>query len=78
MNISFEPELENPSFETPEKQNAFNYQLTFFSAIVGCIFWFCTSASRETLNFELVSQLFIFVAQQQKKVFKPRFSKLRF
>ena len=78
VNISFEPEFGNASFETPEKQNAFNFQLTFFSAIVGFILWFCTSLSRETWSFELISQLFLFDAQQQKKVFKPSFSKLRF
>ena len=37
VNISFEPEFGNSSFETQEKQNAFNFQLTFLSTIVGFI-----------------------------------------
>ena len=78
FNISFESEFGNPRFETLEKQNVFNFQLTCFSAIVNFILWFCTSLSRETCSFELVSQLFLFFAHQQKKVFKPSFSKLGF
>ena len=35
VNISFESEFGNSGFETQEKQNAFNFQLTFFSAFVG-------------------------------------------
>jgi hypothetical protein len=57
----FEPEFGNPSFETPKKQNGFNFQLTWFSAIVDFILWFCTSLSSETCNFEL----FISDAKQQ-------------
>jgi hypothetical protein len=37
VNISFEPEFGNSGFVIQEKQNAFNFQLTFFSAIVGFI-----------------------------------------
>ena len=37
VNISFEPEFGNPRFETPQKRNAFNFQLTCFSAIVDFI-----------------------------------------
>ena len=37
-----EPEFGNPSFDTPEKQNVFNFQLTCFSAIFDFIlFWLC-------------------------------------
>ena len=32
VNISFEPEFENPRFLTPEKLNVFNFLLTRFSA----------------------------------------------
>ena len=64
VNISFEPEFGNPSLETPEKQNAFNFQLTCFSTIVDFILWFCTSLSRETWSFEHISQLFLFDTQQ--------------
>jgi len=78
VNISFEPEFGKPRFETPEKRNDFNFQLTCLSAIVDFIIWFCTSLSRETWNFELISQLFFFYAQQQRRVFKPSFSKLGF
>ena len=74
LNISFKPEFGNPRFETPKKQNVFNFQLTCFSAIVDFIIWYCTSLSRETWSFELISQSFLFYAQQQKRVFKPRFS----
>ena len=74
VNISFEPEFRNPRFETPKKLNVFNFQLTCFSAIVDFIIWFCTSLSRETWSFELISQSFLFYAQQQKRVFKPSFS----
>ena len=42
-NISFEPEFGNTRFETPEKHNVFNFKLTYFSAIVDFIIWFCTS-----------------------------------
>ena len=73
LNISFKPEFVNPRFETPKKQNVFNFQLTCFSAIVDFIIWFCTSLSRETWSFELISQSFLFYAQQQKRVFKPSF-----
>ena len=66
VNISFEPEFGNPRFETPKKLNVFNFQLTCFSAIVDFIIWFCTSLSRETWSFELISQSFLFYAQQQK------------
>ena len=41
FNISFEPEFGNSSFESLEKQNIFNFQLTF-SAIVDFILWFGT------------------------------------
>ena len=78
VNISFEPESGNPRFETQEIQNFFNFQLTCFSAIVDFIIRFCTSLSRETWSYELISQLFLFYAQQQKKVFKSSFSKHRF
>ena len=72
VKISFEPEFGNPRFETPEKLNVFNFQLTCFSAIVDFIIWFCASLSRETWSYELISQLFLFYAQQQKKVFKTQ------
>ena len=79
VNISFEPEFGNPRFETPQKMNVFNFQLTCFSAIVDLLFGSVhTSLSRETWSFELISQSFLFYAQQQKRVFKPSFSKLRF
>ena len=72
VNISFEPEFGNSSFETQEKQNAFNFQLTFLSTIVGFI-----QASAEKPG---VLNVFLsyFYAQQQRKVFKPSFSKLKF
>jgi len=70
VNISFEPEFGNPKLETPKKLNVFNFQLTCFSAIIDFITWFCTSLSRETWSF--------FYAQQQKRVFKPSFSRLGF
>ena len=44
-----------------------------FSAILDFIIWFCTSLSRETWSFELISQSVLFYAQQQKRVFKPSF-----
>ena len=78
VNISLEPEFGNPRFETPKKLNGFNFQLTCFSEIVDFIIWFSTSLSRETCSFELNSQSFLFYAQQQKRVFKPSFSKLGF
>ena len=37
VNISFEPEFGNPRFKTPQKLSVFNFQLTFFSAIVDFI-----------------------------------------
>ena len=74
VNISFESELGNPRFETPKKLNVFNFQLTCFSAIVDFIIWFCTSLSRETWSFELISQLFLFDAKKvfQTQVFKTQ------
>ena len=77
FNISFESEFGNPRFETLEKKNVFNFQLTF-SAIVDFILWFCTSLSNETWNLQLISQVLLFDAQQQKKFLKPSFSKLVF
>ena len=68
FNISFDPEFGNPSLESLEKQNVFNFQITF-SAIVDFILWFCTRLSSETWSFELISQLLLFDDQQQKKVF---------
>jgi hypothetical protein len=58
--------------------NVFNFQLTCFSAIVDFILCFSTSLSNETWSFKLISQLLRFDAQQQKKDFKPSFSKLGF
>ena len=74
QHFCFAQKFGNPSFETPEKQNVFNFQLTSFSAIVDFIILFCTSLSRETWSFELISQSFLFYAQQQKRIFKPSFS----
>ena len=59
FNISFESEFGNPRFETLEKQNVFNFQLTF-SAIVDFILWFCRTHISETCSFELISQLLLF------------------
>ena len=75
VNISFEPEFGNPRFETSETLNVFNFQLTRFSAIVDFTICFFTCLSRETWSFELISQLFLFYAQQKKRVFKCSFSK---
>ena len=75
--ISFEPEFGNPSLGTPEKRNIFNFQWTF-SPMVDFILWFCTSRSSETWSLQLISQLLLFDAQKQEKVFKCSFSKLRF
>ena len=55
VNITFEPEFGNPSFETPERQNVFNFELTCFSAIIDFILLFCTSLSSETCSFEHIS-----------------------
>ena len=66
----------NPSFDTPETQNVFNFQLTCVSVIFDFIR--CLSRGRDTLNLQLFCHLLLFDAQQQKKVFKPSFSKLRF
>ena len=66
--------LETPDLKPPQKLNVFNFQLNCFSAIFDFTIWFCTSLSRETWSFELISQSFLFYAQQQKKVFKPSFS----
>jgi hypothetical protein len=79
LNISFKPEFGNPRFETPKKQNVFNFQLTCFSAIVDFIIWYCTSLSRETWSFELISQSFLFFCSAAKEgfqtqIFKPNFS----
>ena len=78
VNISFEPEFGNSSFETQDKHNVFNFQLTWFSAVVDFIFWFCTNLSSKTWSFELISLLLLFDAQLQRKVFEPSFSKLGF
>ena len=59
----------NPNLETHVFKSRFTN--LGFSAIVDFILWFCTSLSSETWSFELISQ-------QQKKVFKPSFSKLVF
>ena len=74
VNISFELKFGSTSFETPEKENVFNFQLTCFSAIVDFILWFCPSLSRETWSFELISQLFLFDAKKvfQTQVFKTQ------
>ena len=76
VNISFEPDFGNPRFETPQKMNVFNFQLTCFSAIVDFIIWFFTSLSRsrETWSFELISQSFLSNAQQKTRVLKLSFS----
>ena len=66
QHFCFAQKFGNPSFETPEKQNVFNFQLTCFSAIVNFILWFCTSLSNDTWSFELISQLLLFDSQQQK------------
>ena len=70
VNISFEPEFGNPRFETQKKLNVFNFQLTCFSAIVDFIIWFCTSLSRETWSFELISQSFLFLWSAAKESFQ--------
>ena len=47
------------SFDTPEKQNVFNFQLTCFSAFFYFTLCFCTSLSSETWNLQLISQLLL-------------------
>ena len=74
-NISFEPEFGNPRIETQKNLNVFNFQLTRFSAIVDFIIWFCASLSRETCSFVIISQLFLFYAQQQKEGFQTQLFK---
>ena len=76
VNISFEPDFGNPRFETPKKTECFQFSVNLF--LSNFIIWFCTSLSRETWSFELISQSFLFYAQQQKIVFKPSFSNLPF
>jgi len=74
VNISFEPGLGNPRFETSEKLNVFNFQLTCFSAIIDFIIWFCTSLSRETWSLEFISQLF-FLCSAAKEGFQTQLFK---
>ena len=78
LNISFEPEFGNPSFETLEKPNVFNYQLTCFSVHI-CWFYslalYSTSLRRETWSFKLVFQFFLCSAAEegyQTQLFKTR------
>ena len=66
LNISFKPEFVNPRFETPKKQNVFNFQLTF-TAIVVFILCFCRTHSSETFSLEIISQLLLFDDEHQKK-----------
>ena len=76
FNISFESEFGNPLFETLEKQNVFNFQLTFSAIVdlvVDFILWFCRTHSSKTCSFELISQLLLFYDEQQKKFSNPAF-----
>ena len=73
VNKSFEPEFGNPSFETPEKLNVFNFQSTCFSAFVGFINGFCTCLSRETWSLKLIS----FLRSAAKEGFRTQLFKTR-
>ena len=67
MNNSFEPKFGNPSFETLEKLNVFNFWLACFSAFVDFILWKQASAEKPGgLNLFLS----YFFTIHQKKVFK--------
>ena len=76
--ISFEAEFGNPRFETPQKLNVFNFQLTCFSAIVDFIIWFCTSLSSAekpgVLN--LFLSHFFFMLSSKRGVSNPAFQNL--
>ena len=70
FNISFESEFGNPRFETLEKQNVFNFQLTF-SAIVDFILGFVepTAVKPVVLNLFL-SFCFLMMSSFQTQLFK--------
>ena len=73
VKISFEPEFGNPRFETPKKLNVLNFQLTYFSAIVDFIFWFCTSLSKEPGVLNLFLSHFFFMLISKRGFSNPAF-----
>ena len=77
--LGFQYQVLNPNLETQvlttQKTDCFQSEK---QAIFDFILCFCTSLSSETWNLQLISQLLLFDAQQQKKVLKPSFSKLVF
>ena len=73
VNISFEPEFGNPRFETPQKLNVFNFQLTCFSAIVDFIIWFCLSSAEKPGVLNLFLSHFFFMLSSKKRFSNPGF-----
>ena len=71
LQYQFEFEFGNPSFETPEKQNVFNFSVNLFLSsleqILNFILLLCTSLKSETWSFELISQLLFFVLSTKRK-----------
>ena len=72
--------IQAPTYRCHSSRNIlfFLNRILCFSAILDFIIWYCTSLSKDTWNFEIISQSFLFFAQQQKRVFKPSFSNLAF
>ena len=65
-----------PQIWNPRKTECFQFSVNLF--LSNCWFYYLVlykpQLSRETWSFELISQSFLFYAQQQKRVFKPSFS----
>ena len=74
--ISFEAEFGNPRFETPQKLNVFNFQLTCFSAIVDFIIWFCLSSAEKLGALNLFFSHFFFMLSSKRGVSNPAFQNL--
>ena len=75
VNISFEPEFENPRFETPRKTECFNFQLTCFSA--NCWFWYFVLYKPQQRNLEFWTYFFFisFLCSAAKEGFQTQLFK---
>ena len=74
VNISFEPEFGNPSFETPEKLNVYNFQLTQHLLIL--FFGFEQAAAEKPGVLNLFLSYFFFMPSSKRRFSNPALQNL--